>query len=832
MRAILNKIQKNKKTILAVILACFVLWMLIEVKAGMATDVTIGSVASGSVGAAVAILVGWLTSILSAIVGLILTLLIRILVNVAQFNKIIGVEAVETGWVIVRDLCNMFFILILLVIAFATILRIESYNAKKLLPKLLIMAVLINFSRTICGLIIDFAQVIMLTFVNGFSQNGAGNFINLFNVQNYQNIVVSIKEKEVSNFSVAGAFIAGLIAMIITTIVVAVMLAVLVMRVVMLWVYTILSPLAFLLSAFPAGQKYSQQWWSEFSKNVIVGPVLAFFIWLALSTASTSSNSLGKFAGAGANTGGELCAGINKFFCEGSLQTYIITIALLIGGLMVTQQIGGIAGGIAGKGMAAIQKGKGLATGGALKLGKNIGGWAVDKASLAVGADLNVVRGYKRLKAQMEINKESREAKIYGKAVETADKGGFFRSKLAHISTGDLAWESVRNWYKPAVAKRFFMGGKAFNEKKEKLSKEEEILKKERTGVLTKKERSQKVGELYNMRDESKRLAGEVLTQRMAVQTAPKDKIDEENKKLQSLQNQKKDIDDGIKLKEQELRTKVDDKEAARIDKAIELKQDEHKGLDKLEISGLAAARAQSMSELESKEGKLIAHIDNSEQLGMMFEDAIRNQRPGLAAAIAKKMTKNYDYNELLAKLGLGTGLKGMTELAKVMQKSGMSEQSALGVIGDMGAVAKGLGHYGAFGAVTMEKGRFRPANEEEYETAQLAEMLKLQPQNFGRNVNRLGLGYYDPAPGETHSMKNWKLSKAATAYIKLNGAALASNWLSTGQQNALEHVYNNIDQLKANDVPQEIIDTLEKRTKQSKGRGADPLSTIRSIKG
>ena len=37
-------------------------------------------------------------------------------------------------------------LLILLVIAISTILRYESYNIKKLLPKLLLMAILVNFS--------------------------------------------------------------------------------------------------------------------------------------------------------------------------------------------------------------------------------------------------------------------------------------------------------------------------------------------------------------------------------------------------------------------------------------------------------------------------------------------------------------------------------------------------------------------------------------------------------------------------------------------------------------------------------------------------------------
>ncbi len=348
----LRKIGNNTWKIVIFFL---IIGLFVGLRTVLAADLTTSNVVSGSLGAAVASLIGWITSVLSSIVGLILTLLIKILVNVVQFNNIINVQAVSTGWVIVRDLCNMFFILILLVIAFATILRMESYQWKKMLPKLLIMAVLINFSKTICGLIIDFAQVIMLTFVNGFSQYGAANFINLFNLQNYQSIkVIGLSQGgEITNFSVAGAFIAGFIAMIITAIVVLVMLAVFIIRVIMLWIYVILSPVAFLAAAFPAGQKYSSQWWSEFTKYVVSGPVLAFFIWLALTTAIKSSETLGSF-------GGEFCAGINAFFCEKNLQTYIITIGLLVGGLMVTQQVGGIAGSIAGKGLGWAKKAGGL----------------------------------------------------------------------------------------------------------------------------------------------------------------------------------------------------------------------------------------------------------------------------------------------------------------------------------------------------------------------------------------------------------------------------------------------------------------------------------------
>ncbi|MDP2736241.1 MAG: hypothetical protein Q8O59_00435, partial [bacterium] len=113
----------------------------------------------------------------------------------------------------------------------------------------------------------------------------------------------------------------------------------------------------FLAAAFPAGQKYSSQWWGEFSKQVISGPVLAFFLWLALVTAQTASTSLGleSITAAGLKDGI-----ITSLLAGATFQKYIITMGLLVGGLMVTQQIGGIAGSLAGKGMAAINKGGSL----------------------------------------------------------------------------------------------------------------------------------------------------------------------------------------------------------------------------------------------------------------------------------------------------------------------------------------------------------------------------------------------------------------------------------------------------------------------------------------
>lgn len=378
-------------------------------------------------------IVGGLTALLGNLVGSIVGVFTMILFAIAPYSNFINEPIVIKGWVMVRDVCNMFFILILLVIAFATILRIESYNIKKTLPKLLIMAVLINFSKTICGLAIDFAQVIMLTFVNGLGQAGAGNLYTAFGIDKLYSmkVIADVATGGAQNtlgFQVTGSLLFALIFMVIFLIIVVVYTIILVIRIIMLWIYIILSPIAFIGSAFPAGQKYSQQWVSEFTKYVIIGPVMAFFLWLALSTATANLNissiSLNQSSGqTGIDKTGLYTLGTGS---EGStpiaVGQFVVSACLLIGALMVAQQIGGIAGSVAGKGMAVLQKGKGISklgraglNAGVTKVGRELDKaqlWAQKKTLGKLSADyIPKSMNYRHIKDAWKANKETNLAK-------------------------------------------------------------------------------------------------------------------------------------------------------------------------------------------------------------------------------------------------------------------------------------------------------------------------------------------------------------------------------------------------------------------------------------
>ena len=81
---------------------------------------------------------------------------------------------VTNGWRVVRDLTNMFIVLGFVVIGIATILRIREYEARKILIPLIAIALLVNFSRVFCGLIIDGSNIIMDHFLTQGGQVSLG----------------------------------------------------------------------------------------------------------------------------------------------------------------------------------------------------------------------------------------------------------------------------------------------------------------------------------------------------------------------------------------------------------------------------------------------------------------------------------------------------------------------------------------------------------------------------------------------------------------------------------------------------------------------------------
>lgn len=361
--------------------------------------------------------------LLTALMGWILVLEVDALIRVAQYHNFVspGPSAVQIGWVVTRDLANMFFIVVLLIIAFGTILGSSTYHYEKNLPRLLIMAVVINFSKTICGIFIDMGQVVMLTFVNGFKEAAAGNFVNAFQISK----LLALADGQNSyDFGLAVAMMFAFILAAIAVNVVLVMLVTMIFRIVMLWVLIILSPIAFLSSAIPKGGDHYAEWWKEFKKYIISGPIIAFFLWLALASvqhAGTDGLASQGFPGSSTVASGEQSAagsvGGSQIPSEAGrtevIMNLVIAICLMFAGLKFAN-----ASGMVGLGVAksirdrATKLARGVAVAGGSAVGKRLGGPVMGVAGRAL-AKVPLVGGLGRAMAlKNEAWKNERKAKM------------------------------------------------------------------------------------------------------------------------------------------------------------------------------------------------------------------------------------------------------------------------------------------------------------------------------------------------------------------------------------------------------------------------------------
>ncbi|KPJ54676.1 hypothetical protein AMJ47_03935 [Parcubacteria bacterium DG_72] len=237
---------------------------------------------------ALAVFYGLLANILATVTGALLRAM------VALFNWVISDsfislsytgldnDFIRVGWTLTRDLTNIYFVLALVVIGLGTALRLTGYQAQKALPTLIIIALLINFTPVILGLIVDAANIVMNFFIqDGFV--GSDSFANyatsrwesmkiIFGVGDAwdptDKIGAALGSMVLVAFNLFAALIYGIFSFIF------------VMRYIAIWILTILSPFAFACYIFPVTRKVFSQWWHQFIQWSLLGVVAAFFLYL------------------------------------------------------------------------------------------------------------------------------------------------------------------------------------------------------------------------------------------------------------------------------------------------------------------------------------------------------------------------------------------------------------------------------------------------------------------------------------------------------------------------------------------------------------------------
>ncbi|MBI4691963.1 MAG: type IV secretion system protein [Candidatus Terrybacteria bacterium] len=312
-------------------------------------------------------------------------------------------ELVKTGWGISRDIANLFFIFILLYIAIATILQLSGYGMKELLAKVIIIALLVNFSLMITRVVIDSSNILAMEFYNklrnpivvdekGGEIKGAKkpsfsealvagiNPQTLFNIKETEEPGTETFKQGETDATLMQIFIITSMGSIMFLIIAFVMFAagvLFVIRSVVLWILMILAPLAFLFMILPATKQYASQWWKKLFDQSFFAPVYLFLFYLVVKIISegtlikqlkTNNQTFSSTFGSPDNANIQL------------ILSFALLIVLTVACLIVAKQMGAVG---AGAMQSWGQKMKGKAQGYAGKLSGRIARRAVAPAAEA-----------------------------------------------------------------------------------------------------------------------------------------------------------------------------------------------------------------------------------------------------------------------------------------------------------------------------------------------------------------------------------------------------------------------------------------------------------------
>ena len=209
-------------------------------------------------------------------------------------------SAVEQAWGTFRDIANVLFVILLLIVIFSQLtgIGIDNYGIKKILPKMIISAILINLSYVICLLLVDLSNIL---------GNGLQGIFTSLSSNLGNNGTITVNALESSSFGGArsldiGGVLAGvgllggivgmvgaiwlnpaiLLSLLVSAlgVVVAIffLFILLAVRKAAIIVLTVISPLAVVVYMLPNTKRLFDKWWKFFEGLLLVYPIAGLLV--------------------------------------------------------------------------------------------------------------------------------------------------------------------------------------------------------------------------------------------------------------------------------------------------------------------------------------------------------------------------------------------------------------------------------------------------------------------------------------------------------------------------------------------------------------------------
>lgn len=200
-------------------------------------------------------------------------------------------------WRFMLNAVNSLVVVVLIVVAFAEILRINvnTYGLKKILPTLVFAVIAANFSFMFCKLIIGISNVAMTIFrdpvlrIGGTVNPEGTSTASAYRIM-LQAGFPSWKWSDIASGGVFFPFIFRMIVALAVLIGVTIITILLLVRVYFVQFLVVLTPIAFMAMVLPQTKNLFKKWWDQFIKWTFMPVLSTLFLWLGARFSDTYSS--------------------------------------------------------------------------------------------------------------------------------------------------------------------------------------------------------------------------------------------------------------------------------------------------------------------------------------------------------------------------------------------------------------------------------------------------------------------------------------------------------------------------------------------------------------
>lgn len=306
---------------------------------------------AAALGSLVADLMAWVSQWLFALSVYLLDLSI----GYSLKGENLKLEGIKEGWSIMRDIGNISFLFILIYIAIATILQASGINTKKALATLILIALLVNFSFFLTGIVVDAGNILALVIYNAMIEPGPigdqlANGLDLESIYEFDDgsIIDSVLSfLGIGEFDTIVIKLFGSVVILIAAFVFLSLALLFILRSIVLMFLLVLSPFAFIAAVLPGTNQHFKQWLHHLINHSFVAPItlLLLFVVLQIVNSDEIKKAIENFTGE--KTGTYIGAIIESQQELPNIDAYqifllyILIMGLLVGTLIISKRMAG-----------------------------------------------------------------------------------------------------------------------------------------------------------------------------------------------------------------------------------------------------------------------------------------------------------------------------------------------------------------------------------------------------------------------------------------------------------------------------------------------------------